>query len=116
MIDFIIENWKFLFCCLLALIEFFVILLKRPVKIDSVKDRLAQILPLYIEYAERFFMYKPKSGLDKLNFVLNGVKDLLRIDSKDYDAFIIESIERILSTPTKKKGEIDEKSKNDACA
>lgn len=108
MIDFLLAHWEFLTFCFLAFIEILIFIIKKPVKVDSIKVKIAQVLPLYIEYAERYFQRFPKSGLDKLNFVLNSVKDLLRIKDSNYDSYIVENVERILSTPTKKEN-FDEK-------
>lgn len=106
-LDFIKENYQFVIYITIFLVEFLIIIFKRPTKIDSKKERILKVLPLYIEYAERYFQRFPKSGLDKLNFVLNSVKKYLEISTVDYDSFIIESVEAILSTPSK-KGEFDE--------
>lgn len=105
------DNWKLFLLVLLALCElvlFILSLTKKAVKIDSLKEKILNLLPFIISIAEDLF----GSGLGsvKKDYVLKVVKKVLSLDNS-YDSFISEALENILSTPHKKeeKGIINEK-------
>lgn len=98
--EFIFENWQYLLCGLFFVVEVVLILIKKPFKLDTKKEEILRVLPLFIEIAERLFSVSG-SGSEKLSFVIESIKNLLKLDSS-YDGFINASIEAILSTPTKK--------------
>lgn len=98
-LNFIKDNLLLIIYIVLFLIEILVILLKRPVKTDSLKEKILNFLPFAINLAEQII---PSGSADKLRFALDTVKEHFDIKSVKYDEFIVSSVESILTTPKKK--------------
>jgi len=98
--EFIINYWQLLLVGLLAIVEILLLILKKPIKVETIKEEILRILPFYIALAEKVYS-QSGSGNEKIEFVLSSIKELLKLDGS-LDSFIREAIEAILCTPTKK--------------
>ena len=98
-IDFLKENYLFVIYITIMLVELIIILCKRPVKTDTLKERVLSLLPFCIRLTEQTMINT--TSKEKLDFCISTCKSLLHLDDS-YDSFISSSIESILSTPTKK--------------
>lgn len=112
MIEFILENWKFLLEIFLLVLSFFLLLLKKKAKIvidDKVLASLFREIPVWISEAED--IYSSGNGENKFLFVCNKalqyIADSLSISIKEIPGSLIleikEMIEDVLSTPIKKE-------------
>ena len=104
-IEFIKVNWLVLLSIALLLVDFFVSLFRKRTKVvDTIKEFILDNLPFYISNAEKLL----SGGIEKKDYVINSVLRLLAdrypgINVLPYEAFISQSIEKILSTPEKKE-------------
>lgn len=98
--EFILDYWQLLLVGLLAIVEICLLIFKKPIKIETIKEEILRVLPFYIAIAEKVFTQSGSGNL-KIEFVLSSIKELLKLDGS-LDSFIRESAEAILSTPAKK--------------
>lgn len=99
MLDFLVNNWQWLSCLVLCLVELLLVIFKKSIKLDTVREKIMAFLPVCISLAEEVF--GSGNGSQKKDFVISIIKSSL--DLKDnYDSFISSAIESILSTPAKK--------------
>lgn len=108
---FFVDNWKFLLAIILCLIELVFVILslaKKPIKTDSIKEKILSILPVVINLAEEIL--GPGAGAEKKKFCESIISSLIGKSSFSSE-FLSSAIESILSTPSKKmeKGNTDEK-------
>ena len=97
--EFIIDNWKLLVCVAIGLAEILVLIFKKRIKFDTTKEKILEVLPFCIKIAEE--LVGSGFGDEKLQIVLDFVKELCKLDNS-YDDFIVNNVEKILLTPTKK--------------
>lgn len=101
-INFLKENYQFVIYVSVILVELILIICKKSTKIDSVKEQILKFLPFAINLTEQFLNLDSSSI--KLSFCIDTVKEHFGIKTSDYDEFIKNSIESILTTPKKKVG------------
>ena len=108
MIEFLKENWKLILeiVVLLASVIFFVVK-KKPLKlVDGVKSRIVKFLPAIIKCVEKDSKgkgaEKMAEALSMVHILLYEDFDMNEEDVSQYDQFVIDRIEDILSTPQKK--------------
>lgn len=106
MVDFIKLYYKELITCISCLVTLITFIFKDKSNNKSKKIfRILQVLPFILDEAENTFKDVSKSGLSKLQFVLNKLQVLCSEVSLKYDEdFWINKIEGILSAPQKNKG------------
>lgn len=106
--DFIFNYWQIIVFAAISILEIIILFCKKGIKVDTIKEEILRLLPFGIAIAEQ--MFGSGNGSKKLDFVLDYIKSILKLDSSE-DEFIIRSIEAILATPAKKleKGNFDEK-------
>lgn len=113
--EFFLENWKFLLEVLLLVVSTLIIIFKKRSKVILDRDDVLIDLPSIINEAEEKF--GAGNGEEKLQFVVRKWTDYIcssrgctvkEIPDSLFN-FVISTIEEILSTPTKKKGESCEK-------
>lgn len=97
--EFIFANWQWIVAFVFAAIEFIILLCRKQVKTDTLKEKILQLLPSCISLAEEIL--GSGNGEKKKDLASRMIKALLSAGS-DYDDFISSAIESILSTPTKK--------------
>lgn len=68
----------------------------------TIKDAINQLLPNLIEIAENTFK-EPKSGLEKKQYVINQLSELLKLKRGTITKYASEQIEKLLTLPTKKE-------------
>jgi len=100
--DYIVNHYEFIVFVFICLVELFLLIFKKKVKVDTLKEKIYKFLPLCINLAEQVVV---GSSLDKLSYAVDTCKKFLSIKDDSYDEFIISAIESILTTPTKKCGE-----------
>lgn len=118
--DFIVENWRLIIDVLsLIIVTILFFIKKKPIKIvDSVKTTIISALPGIISKVENYKdVFDPNrkiTGEEKLHMAINACYSLmvddLGINENDlckYNSWLISTIEDILSTPQKKKGDIE---------
>ena len=99
MIDFLVNNWHWLLCLVLCLVELLLVIFKKSIKFDTVREKIMAFLPVCISLAEE--VIGSGNGSKKKDYVIALIKSSLDLKD-DYDSFISSAIESILSTPTKK--------------
>lgn len=106
-IDFIVKYWREIASLVVLLISVLIQLVKKkPVlnKLDEIKEDVLEILPILINKVE-----EPGNGQRKKNAVLQLVKQYMKKrwclkDCPEWlELWVDDSIENILSTPTKKE-------------
>lgn len=105
-IDFLIRYCDLIILFIIGIINMFILIFKKKVKIDDIFTTVLTVLPNYIKEAEA----KYSVGAEKFSYVFNRCVDLLILLTGDTKEAIIEkythkihiSIENILSTPEKK--------------
>lgn len=100
--EFLISNWQWIACLVVGTIELFFVIFKKSTKVNTIREKILDLLPVCISLAEEFI--GAGNGSTKKSFALDLVKKLLKLDDSN-DAFISSAIESILSTPEKKSGE-----------
>lgn len=107
MINFIIENYKFILAAANLVFTAILILLtifkKKVNVIDTIKQYILEELPILIATAEETY----EEGSKKKDFVLGMMIRFIKqkfdiVDGSIYTKFIEDNIERILCTPQKK--------------
>lgn len=102
-IEWIIQNYKFVVYGLCTLIILFCTILPKKVKVqDTVKEAILSMLPELINKVE-----EPGNGKEKLKAVVEMcVAAILKlfpgVNASQYVGFIKQSVEAILKTPQKK--------------
>lgn len=106
-VDFICNHWDLILSVAVFILSFILALLKKkPVEVvESLKGMLMQLLPYWINEAEAKFP-DPKSGNDKINFVIHRASEWFEQQGFKfglfYNGFVKDQVEQILSTPKKK--------------
>lgn len=106
MIEFLSQYWHVLIRIALLIIVTLITLFKKKVKVyDAIPSVILEILPVLINQVEAS---SGLTGEQKLNTCVNLVNLFLKANYPDvkegtYDDFIVQSIEKILSTPKKKE-------------
>lgn len=67
----------------------------------TIKDAINQLLPNLIEIAENTFK-EPKSGLQKKQYVIDQLSELLKLKKGVITKYANERIEKLLEIPQKK--------------
>lgn len=107
--DFCVRNWRIIALVLVDLVVLLVTIFKKrtKVKLDGFEDVLME-LPTLISKAED--IYGPKTGQEKFIYVYTAAMDLLLkkfgadvVKENNLGVVVQQSIEKILSTPTKKE-------------
>lgn len=112
MIEFMLENWKFLLEIFLLVLSFVLLFLKKKAKIvvdDKVLGYMFREIPIWIKEAED--LYSSGNGENKFLYVCNKalqyIADSLSISIKDIPGSMVleikDMIEDVLSTPIKKE-------------
>lgn len=68
----------------------------------TIKDAINQLLPNLIEIAENTYK-ATKSGVQKKEYVINQLSELLKLKRGTITKYASEQIEKLLSLPTKKE-------------
>lgn len=105
-LPFILENWRFLLEILLSVVLLLIAIFKKKVKVN-IPDNVWIMLPGFIKEAEEEF--GPGTGTQKLQFVIKKVLQYINVNTgislstlNNLVPQIVEQIEEILKTPTKK--------------
>lgn len=99
---FLVKYWRIILEVILTIVAF-VLFIVRKKSVKSIGDYLLTFLPDVLNAAEASGL----KGQEKLTYALNACNNKLLdlfpdLDIKKYKAFIIFTIEKILSTPQKK--------------